>query len=143
MSFSEHYDQGSMVGRELFELFTPSTVMAMMSRVNNGAIVMARDMKGAPVSGSLKLSFELFKKNWDSFYDDHQGWFSRSLNTTYDMVQSFGQQLDTYRSALIREGGKTAVPPIKALGKGGIELSPAGIALTVAAGVLLFTYLKK
>lgn len=143
MPLSGHYKRGAMVGRELFELFTPSTVTAMMNRVNNGVIVMSRDMESAPVSSSLKLSFKLFKKNWDTFYDDHQGWFSRSLNTTYDMVQSFGRQLDTYRKALIREGGKTAVPPIKAGKKGKIELSPLGLGLIAAGGALLYTYFRR
>lgn len=143
---TSHYQRGAMVGRELFELFTPSTVMAMMTRINNNVIVMNRDMEGAKVSKSLKLSFDLFKQNWDTFFDDHQGWISRSLNTTYDMVESFGRQLDTYRKALIREGGKTSVPPIefrKKKERGSIGVSPLTLGLVAASGALLFAYLRK
>lgn len=143
---TSNYHRGAMIGRELFELFTPSTVMAMMTRINNSTIVMNRDMEVSKVSSSLKLSFDLFKRNWDTFFDDHQGWISRSLNTTYDMVESFGRQLDTYRKALLREGGKTSVPSItfrKKKERGTIGLSPMTLGLVAAGGALLYAYFRK
>lgn len=143
---ASNYQRGAMVGRELFELFTPSTVMSMMTRINNSVIVMNRDMETSKVSSSLKLSFDLFKRNWNTFFDDHQGWISRSLNTTYDMVESFGQQLDTYRKALIREGGKTSVPPItfkQKKGKRTIGVSPMTLGLVAVSGALLYAYFRK
>ncbi len=145
-----HYQRGANdeIGRELFEVFTPSTVMSMMTRINNSVIVMNRDMEVSKVSSSLKLSFDLFKKNWDTFFDDHQGWISRSLNTTYDMVESFGRQFETYRKAFLREGGKTAVPSItfdrkRGKDKGAIGVSPLTLGLVAASGALLFAYLRR
>ena len=65
------------------------------------------------------------------------------MNTTYDLVESFGAQLDSYRRAFLKEGGKTSVPPIKVAQKASVEMSPMGIALVVAGGALLYSYFTR
>ena len=140
-----HYKRGcdgAVMGREFMEYFTPSTVRTMMRQVDDNVEVLSRDMQTAPVSASLKYSFELFKRTWKDFYASHQGWFSRSLNTTYDQVESFGRQVDAYRDKLARSGVETAVPTLKPR-RGVIEMSPLKIVALSLAGALGILFLGR
>jgi hypothetical protein len=114
--------------------------MAMMRRVDNGVKILSRDFEAVPPSQPLQLAFDLFETNWKEFFDTHQSLFSRILDSTYDMVESFERQLNIYRRAYLKEGGQTALSELKPRKKSagsGIEMSPTGIALTATGGGLL------
>ena len=114
-------------------LFLPSTVLARMETLDVAIRTLAGEIANSQVKGELRKRYADFFKSWKKFYSEHEGWIARSLNATYDTVEDYRNQYNSYRNAFLRAGGKTISGTFRSSKNGVLPLIFAACAGGIAA----------
>ena len=99
--------------------FTPGTVLDEMNTLKSQIGILSIDVRASSVPIGFKVTYEKFRKEYETFYENNTGWFDRTKNVTYALVLEYKDRLAQFRSAFKRKGGATDIklarpPPARA-----------------------------
>ena len=103
--------------RDLDELgaliYTPGVIKAELEAVNTAANQLDVDIKAAAnVRAEFKGAWRGFLTEWQGFYKNNSGLWSRLWGGVYEKAAEYRKRVEQWRQAMEREGGKPSSPSV-------------------------------
>jgi hypothetical protein len=110
MSAPDYYAIGTMVDEDDVEVGalvnTPSSILAEMNTVRSMVETLNNAIVGSDVRAVFRQNWEIFRKEFESFYKAHEGWSSRLWGAALEKTLEYKTLVAQWHEAFKKEGGK-------------------------------------
>jgi hypothetical protein len=121
----------------LIDFQTPGSIKAEMDTVAAVVHQLDTDIGESNVDASFKRAWRGFVDEWEQFYKDHEGWFSRWSYSAYEKTVEFRKRAVTWREKFVALGGKPSGPTDQPPHAVGEELWKYGKWLLAGGAILI------
>jgi hypothetical protein len=105
--------QGCERDAGVIDFQTPGSIKAEMDTVAGLVHQLEADVRASDVDAGFKDAWHGFVIEWERFYADHDGWFSRWSYSSYEKTVEFRKRTLAWREKFVALGGKANGPTDK------------------------------
>jgi hypothetical protein len=91
-------------------VYPPGVIKAELDTVNAGVTQLDSDIMASNVRDAFKKSWRLFVAEWQAFYKNNSGFWSRMWGAVYEKATEYRKRVEQWREAFEREGGRSTSP---------------------------------
>lgn len=117
---------------------TPQDTLDYLNKVNTAVNSLEQDiLTSAFARTRFSAAWSEWADQWREFYREHLPWYERLSGHVYDQTEQYELNLNAWREAFVKAGGKPTAPPSNPGSPFGFPVSQLTTLVVVAAAAWL------